>query len=30
VSIGGLLQAFEKLAEKENPFSYPIHFLNPG
>jgi len=29
VSIGSLLEKFEKIAEEENPFLYPIRFLNP-
>lgn len=29
VSIGALLEKFEKLADQEDPFLYPIRFLNP-
>lgn len=29
VSIGSLLEKFEKLADEEDPFLYPIRFLNP-
>ena len=30
VSIGALLAAFEKLGDEDDPFRYPIRFLNPG
>ncbi len=29
VSIGALLEKFEKLADEADPFLYPVRFLNP-